>query len=84
LRFAEEAGDGLAKGAPARLPARRIMQKLLLELGGPLVVAFVLLAIAKFIRGLLERFRNPDAAREEIRLETAEDSDDEAHSNSSE
>jgi len=37
------------------------MQKLLLELGGPLVLAFVLLAIAKFVRGLVERFRKPDA-----------------------
>jgi len=36
------------------------MQKLLLELGGPLVLAFVLLAIAKFVRGLIERFRKPD------------------------
>jgi hypothetical protein len=33
------------------------MQKLLLELGGPLVFAFVLLAIAKFIRGIIEHFR---------------------------
>ncbi len=37
------------------------MQKLLLELGGPLVLAFVLLAIARFVRGLIERFRKPDA-----------------------
>jgi len=37
------------------------MQKLLLELGGPLVLAFVLLAIAKFVRGLIERFRKPNA-----------------------
>jgi hypothetical protein len=30
------------------------MQTLLLELGGPLVFAFVLLAIVKFIRGLID------------------------------
>jgi len=41
------------------------MQKLLLELGGPLVFAFVLLAIAKFVRGLFERFRKPDATATE-------------------
>ncbi len=35
------------------------MQKLLLELGGPLVFAFVLLAIAKFVRGVIERYRRP-------------------------
>jgi hypothetical protein len=35
------------------------MQKLLLELGGPLVFAFVLLAIAKFVRGIIERYRGP-------------------------
>jgi hypothetical protein len=33
------------------------MQKLLLELGGPLVIAAVLLGIAKFTRGIIERFR---------------------------
>jgi hypothetical protein len=37
------------------------MQKLLLELGGPLVFAFVLLAIAKFVRGLIERYKAPKA-----------------------
>jgi hypothetical protein len=37
------------------------MQKLLLELGGPLVFAAVLLAIAKFVRGLIERYKKPDA-----------------------
>ena len=30
------------------------MQTLLLELGGPLVFAFVLLAIVKFIRGVID------------------------------
>jgi hypothetical protein len=35
------------------------MQKLLLELGAPLVIAFVLLAIAKFVRGIIGRFRKP-------------------------
>ena len=33
------------------------MQKLLLELGAPLVIAFVLLAIAKFVRGVIDRYR---------------------------
>jgi hypothetical protein len=36
------------------------MQKLLLELGGPLVFAFVLLGLARFVRGIIERFRRPD------------------------
>jgi hypothetical protein len=42
------------------------MQKLLLELGGPLVIAFALLAIAKFIRGLIQRYktRNEDEIEE--------------------
>jgi hypothetical protein len=40
------------------------MQKLLLELGAPLVIAFVLLAIAKFVRGIIERFREPQAERD--------------------
>jgi hypothetical protein len=35
------------------------MQTLLLELGAPLVFAFVLLAIAKFIRALIDRNKNP-------------------------
>jgi hypothetical protein len=35
------------------------MQTLLLELGAPLVFAFVLLAIAKFIRALIDRDKNP-------------------------
>jgi hypothetical protein len=35
------------------------MQKLLLELGGPLVFAFVLLGLARIIRGLIERYRKP-------------------------
>jgi hypothetical protein len=35
------------------------MQKLLLELGGPLVFAFVLLGLARFVRGIIERFRKP-------------------------
>jgi hypothetical protein len=33
------------------------MQKLLLELGGPLVIAFVLLAIARVVRDVIEWFR---------------------------
>ena len=35
------------------------MQTLLLELGAPLVFAFVLLAIAKFMRALIDRNKNP-------------------------
>ena len=35
------------------------MQKLLLELGGPLVFAFVLLGLARIVRGIIERFRKP-------------------------
>jgi hypothetical protein len=54
------------------------MQKLLLELGGPLVIAFLLLAIAKFIRGLIERFKNPDIAQNEITEEQERDADDES------
>jgi hypothetical protein len=34
------------------------MQTLLLELGAPLVFAFVLLAVAKFIRALIDRNKN--------------------------
>jgi hypothetical protein len=41
------------------------MQKLLLELGAPLVFAFVLLAIAKLIRGLIQRYRKPREAATE-------------------
>ena len=41
------------------------MQKLLLELGAPLVFAFVLLAIAKLIRGLIRRYRKPREAATE-------------------
>jgi len=33
------------------------MQKLLLELGGPLVIAAVLLGLAKIIRGVIEHFK---------------------------
>jgi hypothetical protein len=54
------------------------MQKLLLELGGPLVMAFLLLAIAKFIRGLMERFKNPEVAQKEIAEELERDADDES------
>jgi hypothetical protein len=35
------------------------MQTLLLELGAPLVFAFVLLAIAKFIRAIIDRNKKP-------------------------
>jgi len=35
------------------------MQKLLLELGGPLVFAFVLLGLARFVRRIVKRFRKP-------------------------
>jgi hypothetical protein len=34
-----------------------VMQKLLLELGGPLVIAVVLLGIARMVRDVVERFR---------------------------
>ena len=54
-------------------------QKLLLLLGGPLVIAFMLLAIAKFVRGLMERFKHPHARREEGYEEPDEEPDDEAH-----
>jgi len=40
------------------------MQKLLLELGAPLVIAFVLLAVAKFVRGMIDRFRGTQPERE--------------------
>jgi hypothetical protein len=45
------------------------MQKLLLELGAPLVIAFVLLAIAKFVRGIIERFRKPEPESDVERTE---------------
>jgi hypothetical protein len=54
-------------------------QKLLLLLGGPLVIAFMLLAIAKFVRGLMERFKHPHGMREEVYEEPDEEPDDEAH-----
>jgi hypothetical protein len=54
-------------------------QKLLLLLGGPLVIAFMLLAIAKFVRGLMERFKHPHGMREEVYDESDEEPDDEAH-----
>lgn len=56
-------------------------QKLLLLLGGPLVIAFMLLAIAKFVRGLMERFKHPDGVRDEVYEESDEEPDDEAHTN---
>jgi hypothetical protein len=56
-------------------------QKLLLLLGGPLVIAFMLLAIAKFVRGLMERFRHPSGMRDEVYEESDEEPDDEAHTN---
>ena len=56
-------------------------QKLLLLLGGPLVIAFMLLAIAKFVRGLIERFKHPDGVRDEVYEESEEEPDDEAHTN---
>jgi hypothetical protein len=56
-------------------------QKLLLLLGGPLVIAFMLLAIAKFVRGLIGRFRHPSGVRDEVYEEHDEEPDDEAHTN---
>ena len=49
------------------------MQKLLLELGGPLVFAFVLLGLARFVRGIIERFRKPGADEMEEGRDTADD-----------
>jgi hypothetical protein len=49
------------------------MQQLLLELGAPLVIAFVLLAVAKLVRGIIEKFRETgpqgDAERKEDHAE---------------
>jgi hypothetical protein len=56
-------------------------QKLLLLLGGPLVIAFMLLAIAKFVRGLMERFKRPNGVRDEVCEESDEEPDDEARTN---
>jgi hypothetical protein len=53
------------------------MQKLLFELGGPLVFAFVLLAIAKFARGLIERYRNPSWIENEAGNEVESEIEDE-------
>ncbi|MGA2420929.1 MAG: hypothetical protein ABSG69_12660 [Candidatus Acidiferrum sp.] len=52
------------------------MQKLLLELGGPLVFAFVLLGLARFVRGIIERFRTPDANEVGEGLDADDGSDD--------
>jgi hypothetical protein len=54
------------------------MQKLLLELGGPLVFAFVLLAIAKFVRGVIESRKNPNIIENEVinEVETEEQLED--------
>ena len=51
------------------------MQTLLLELGAPLVFAFVLLAIAKFIRALIDRNKNPTGLPNQ---ESSEEPDEEA------
>ena len=53
-------------------------QKLLLLLGWPLVIAFMLLAIAKFVRGLMERLKHPRGMREEVYEESDEEPHDEA------
>ena len=45
------------------------MQTLLLELGAPLVFAFVLLAIAKFVRALINRNKIPDGLPNEENIE---------------
>ena len=57
------------------------MQTLLLELGAPLVFAFLLLAIAKFIRALINRNKNPNGLpneenTEDIEEEPSENTDD--------
>jgi hypothetical protein len=49
------------------------MQTLLLELGAPLVFAFVLLAIAKFIRALTDRHKNPSGLPNQENPEEAEE-----------
>lgn len=64
------------------------MQTLLLELGAPLVFAFVLLAIAKFIRALSNRNKNPkelpnqenSEEPEEEPLRDAEETESDPHS----
>ncbi len=56
------------------------MQKLLLELGAPLVFAFVLLAIAKFIRALIERFKSPVNTENGINeVDLADETEDDPH-----
>jgi len=39
------------------------MQKLLLELGGPLVIAVVLLGIARMVRDMMARFQGDGKTR---------------------
>jgi hypothetical protein len=64
------------------------MQTLLLELGAPLVFAFVLLAIAKFVRALIDRNKNPigsphqenSEAPEEALLQDADETEAGPHS----
>ena len=46
------------------------MQKLLLELGGPLVIAFALLAIARFVRGIIDRIKGKDPQQDQQTEET--------------
>lgn len=45
------------------------MQTLLLELGAPLVFAFVLLAIAKFVRAVINRNKPPEELPNKENLE---------------
>ncbi len=55
------------------------MQTLLLELGGPRVFAFVLLAIAKCVRGIIESRKNPNGIQNEVTNEVeAEPLEDES------
>jgi hypothetical protein len=64
------------------------MRTLLLELGAPLVFAFVLLAIAKFIRAVIDRHKNPTglphqenaAEPEEEPLRDADETEADPHS----
>ncbi len=49
------------------------MQKLLLELGGPLVIAVVLLGIARMVRDMMARFQGDGKTRGENSGEDRED-----------
>jgi hypothetical protein len=50
-----------------------MMQKLLLELGGPLVIAVLLLGIARMVRDIVARFRGTGNTVQENSEEKRED-----------